>query len=264
MSIHLRDVRVHLLDEGSGPPALFLHGNPDTGEMWRGIISRLAPERRCLAPDLPGFGGSQVTGGFDCSLESMARCVDELVTALGVELPLDLVVHDFGGPYGISWAVRNPSKVRRLAILNSLYFADYRWHFWGRVWRTPVLGELSMLLMNRWIFAWELRRGSPRLDGDHIRQTWARVTPTMKRMVLRLYRATDPETFRGWEEQMLDLTASVPTRVLWGLRDPYIPARYAERFGTRLVHYFPDCGHWLPVEAPREVAGHLASFFRPE
>lgn len=261
MSLHLADVRVHLIDEGSGPPALFLHGNPDTGELWRGVVSRLADQRRCLAPDLPGFGRSEVTGHFDCSLESMAGFVDELVTALGVELPLDLVVHDFGGPYGISWAVRHPRKVRRLAILNSLYFADYRWHFWARVWRTPVLGELSMLLMNRRIFAWELRRGSPRIGRNHIRQTWARITPATKRMVLRLYRTTDPRSFAGWEERMLDLAATVPTRVLWGLDDPYIPARYAERFGTRRVQYFPGRGHWLPVEAPAEVADQLASFW---
>ena len=261
MSIHLRDVQVHLVDEGSGAPTLFLHGNPDSGELWRGMISRLAPSTRCVAPDLPGFGRSRVTGSFDCSLESMARFVDELVTAIGLELPLNLVVHDFGGPYGLSWAIRHPHKVRRIAISNSLYFVDYRWHFWGRVWRTPVLGELSMLLMNRWIFTWELRRGSRRLGAEHIRETYGRITPAMRRMILQLYRATDPEKFEGWEEQMLDLAAAVPTRVLWGLHDPYIPARYAERFGTRLVHYFPDCGHWLPAEAPEEFAADLASFF---
>ncbi len=261
MTLHLTDVQVHLLDEGAGPPILFLHGNPDTGEMWRGVISRLAGRHRCLAPDLPGFGRSPVTGSFDCRLESMAAFVDELVTALGVELPLDLVVHDFGGPYGISWAIRHPRKVKRLAVINSLYFEDYRWHFWGRVWRTPVLGELSMLLMPRWIFALELRRGSGKLGRDHIRQTWARIHPAMKRMVLKLYRATDPENFRGWEDDMLDLAAAVPTRVLWGIKDPYIPAHYAERFGTRIVHYFPDCGHWLPVEAPAAVADRLGSFF---
>ena len=211
-----------------------------------GVISRLDASYRCLAPDLPGFGHSTVTGDFDCSLESMAAFVDDLVIGLGVDTPLYLAVHDFGGPYGLSWAVRNPSKVRRIAIMNSLYFADYRWHFWARVWRTPILGELSMLWMNRWIFAFELRRGSARLGPEHIDATWRRIHPAMRRMVLALYRATDPAKFQGWQEAMHALAKRIPTRVLWGAQDPYIPAYWASHFGTGDIRIFDHCGHWLP------------------
>ena len=62
MTIDLHNVHVHLIDQGAGPPVLFLHGNPDTAELWRGIVSRLEGSYRCLAPDLPGFGRSTVTG----------------------------------------------------------------------------------------------------------------------------------------------------------------------------------------------------------
>ncbi|RMH22410.1 MAG: alpha/beta fold hydrolase, partial [Acidobacteria bacterium] len=212
---------VYLLDEGAGPPVLFLHGNPDSAELWRGVIDRLAGRCRCLAPDLPGFGRTPAPADFDCSLPRLAAFVEELVQALDVEAPLDLVVHDFGGPYGLAWAVEHPDRVRRLVAINTLFFADYRWHFWGRVWRTPVLGELSMLLMNRWLFARELRRGSPGLPRDHVRRAYALTSPAMKRMVLRLYRATDPRRFAGWEERLLELAAHRPTLVLWGERDPY-------------------------------------------
>ncbi|MEM7584509.1 MAG: alpha/beta hydrolase [Acidobacteriota bacterium] len=259
--LDLADVSVRLATLGAGSPVLMLHGNPDTGELWHEVAHRISDRYRCLMPDLPGFGGSRVTGRFDCSLESMVRWVDELVVASGVELPLSLVVHDFGGPYGISWAIRNPEKVRRIAILDSLYFEDYRWHPWARVWRTPGVGELSMWLMNRWIFTWELRRGGPRLPAQHIRETYRRLTPEMKRMVLQLYRATDPENFAGWERDMLALTSRVPTLVMWGAKDPYIRVRYAERWGTERVTVLPDCGHWLPVEAPDAVASKLLSFF---
>ena len=264
MQIRLQDVDVHLVDRGTGPPILFLHGNPDTGELWRGVISRLDADHRCLAPDLPGFGRSIVRGDFDCRLETMADFVDRLVTAIGVDEPIFLAVHDFGGPYGLSWAIRHPHKVRRIAILDSLYFADYRWHFWARVWRTPLLGELSMWCMNRWIFAWELRRGSRRLAPEHIRDTWQRVHPAMKRMVLRLYRATDPENFRGWQEELHALARRLPVRVLWGAHDPYIPVPWARRFGTADVRVFEDCGHWLPAEAPARVAEDLGQFFAPK
>ena len=261
MLVDLADVRVHLIDEGSGPPILFLHGNPDTGELWRDVISRLAGDYRCLAPDLPGFGRSQVTGDFDCSLPEIADVVDELVEKISVETPLYLAVHDFGGPYGLSWAIRHSEKVRRIMIMDSLYFSDYRWHFWARIWRTPILGELSMLLMRRWIFHLELRRGSRRLTPEHIRQTWQRIHPAMKRMVLKLYRATDPEKFQGWEDELHALAERVPIRVLWGAHDPYIPPRWAKHFGSNDVRVFEDCGHWLPAEAPARIAEELRQFF---
>ncbi len=259
-TVQLTQTRVRWLESGVGAPCLLLHGNPDTAELWRDVMKGLELRHRCLAPDLPGFGGSSVTGTFDCSLESMAQWVDEWVVALGIKPPFDLVVHDFGGPYGLSWAIRHPHKVRRIAILDSLYFADYRWHAWARIWRTPMLGELSLWLMNRWIFHWELRRGGPRLPSTHILETYQGLTPEMKRMVLQLYRATDSDKFAGWEEAMLALTSRVPSCVMWGAKDPYIPVRYAKRWGTERVRIFPECGHWLPMEAPAEVASELLDF----
>lgn len=261
MSLNVQNAHVHLIDQGSGTPTLFLHGNPDSADVWNGVIAHLSKHYRCLAPDLPGFGRSIAPEKFDCSLNNMALFVDELVGALGLTEPLNLVVHDFGGPYGLSWAVKHPEKVRRIAAMNTIFFSDYRWHFWGRVWRTPIVGEFSMLTMNWWIFAWEVRRGSRKLTPEHIRHTYSYFTAPMKRMVLiRLYRATNPESFIGWEDQLLELTA-VPTLVLWGRHDPYISAKFADRFGAQQVQHFPDCGHWLPVEAAEEVAEQLSEFF---
>jgi pimeloyl-ACP methyl ester carboxylesterase len=117
--------------------------------------------------------------------------------------------------------------------INTLFFSDYRWHFWARVWRTPFLGELSMAVMNRPMFVQELRRGSgKRMTEEHIEATWALMTPHMKKEVLRLYRATNPENFKGWEDDFLALTARKPTMVIWGDKDPYLSSRYAERFNA--------------------------------
>lgn len=253
--------RILCLDEGIGPPVLLLHGNPDSHQLWSGVIERLAPRFRCLAPDLPGFGQSIAAPDIDDSLPAMARFIDQLVTALGVEEPLCLAVHDFGGPYGLSWAVEHPEKVRRIAVTNTLYFASYRWHFWARVWRTPWLGELSMKLMGRTLFHFEVQRGSRKLSKEYIEDLWQRVDAGKKRRVLALYRATDPTSFRGWEERLQALATRVPLRVLWGEHDPYIPPRWAEAFGTQDIHLFQRSGHWLPAEEPAAVADHLAEFF---
>ena len=250
-------IDIHLEDTGQGPPTLFLHGNPDSADLWAGVIERLRNGYRCLAPDLPGFGRSGAGDDLDCSLAGFARLVQAIVDGIGLTEPLNLVVHDFGGPIGLSWAVENPERVRRLVAINTIYSSDYRWHRWARIWRTPRLGELSLATINWPLFKWSVRQGSRHLSDEQIREAYRFVSPESKRMVLALYRATDPENFRGWEERLRELAARVPTLVLWGDHDPYIPKRFAETFGTDDVRHFPDHGHWLPAEAPREVAAAL-------
>lgn len=257
----LPGVDARVVVRGDGPPVLLLHGNPDTAELWDAVVDDLAASFKCYAPDLPGFGGSRLTGGHDFSLDAMETFVGGLVERLGLDEPVRLVMHDFGGPYALAWAVRHPERVRQVVAVNTFFFPDYRWHFWARVWRTPVLGELSMLLM-RWPLArLELRRGSRRLTAEQMRAVYDRITPEARRTVLRLYRATDPEVFVPWQEAFEKLVRTVPTAVVWGMHDPYLPARFADRFFAREVHRLEGCGHWPPSEAPGEVAAALLAFF---
>lgn len=233
--------------------------------MWEAVASRLADRFRSIMPDLPGFGRSEVPQHFTPSLDGMATFVEELVTAAGIAAPFDLAAHDFGGPFALAWALRHPARVRRLVLINTVFSSDYRWHFWARVWRTPILGELSMALVNRPVFAHELRRGAGRALGRaHVERAWAFFTRRTRRMVLRLYRAADPAAFAGWEAALPRLMAQKPALVLWGDRDPYIAARFAERFGAAEIVHLPAIGHWPPVEAPDETAQHMRRFLGAE
>lgn len=265
--INAGGVDVHYLEQGQGRPLLLLHGNPDSAHMWEPVIRRLPPDIRCIAPDLPGFGASRVRArGVGCTLPELAAWVEAFVTALALPRPLDLVVHDFGGPFGLAWAVTAPDRVRRLAVVNSVFHADYRWHFWARAWRTPVLGELVMLALSlprfgAWLFDGGLRAGGPSLSAEHRAATFARYHITARMRTLKLYRATPPGVFADWEPRLQQLVAHMPTLVLWGDQDPYIDGRFARRFGADEVHHFPDCGHWLPLEDPNAVAAALERHF---
>jgi pimeloyl-ACP methyl ester carboxylesterase len=252
---------IHLVDQGTGTPTLFLHGNPDSSEIWNGIIPRMSAHYRCIAPDLPGFGLSTAPPDFDYSLEGMAAFVDELVTVLGIQEPINLVVHDIGGPFGLAWVVKHPEKVRSVAIMNTVFHADYRWHLFGRLWRTPLIGELVQAITSRSGFTRELKRASRKLTRDQINRTYDLITPAVKRMMLRWYRAADPRNFAGWEEKLQTILALKPSLVLWGEHDPYISERYAKRFGAREVERFPESGHWLQAEEPEAVAARLLRFF---
>ncbi len=246
---------------GAGAPVLLPHGNPDSGIMWEGIAERLAERCRCIALDLPGFGHSEVPTHFQPSHDGMAQFVEQFLGSAAVERPVDLVAHDFGGPFAFAWAVKHPAAVRRMVVINTLFFSDYRWHFWARVWRTPILGELSMLAMNRPMFAQELRRGSKGISDAHIDSTWARMTPRMRKEVLRLYRPADPANFKPWEDGLLALIRTKPTLVIWGDKDPYVSSRFAERYNAQKVVHLAHAGHWAPVEAPAECADAILHFF---
>ncbi|MGE5321827.1 MAG: alpha/beta fold hydrolase [Actinomycetota bacterium] len=260
MNVAVQNASIFVEQQGAGQPTLFLHGNPDSSLMWQGVVGNMASHFRCIAPDLPGFGRSQLPENFDFQLEDMAAFIGDLISALKISEPLNLVVHDFGGPYGLAWAVKHPSRVRRLAIMNTIFFSDYKWHFWGKVWRSRPWGELSMSTMTWFAFHTSMKASNPKLPDAHIRRTYELFTPAVRRMVLRLYRAADPQRFRGWEERLIALIRRVPSCVLWGDRDAYVSPAYAERFGAERVWHFPENGHWLPVEDPKTVAARLSEF----
>jgi pimeloyl-ACP methyl ester carboxylesterase len=257
----VQNTSAYLLDQGAGTPTLFLHGNPDSAEMWRDVITLMSNEYRCLAPDLPGYGRSALLPDFKVSLENEARWVADLVDALAINEPLNLVVHDFGAHFGLAWAIRQPQKVRRIAIMNTNFFSDYRWHRLARILRIPLLGDLGLALFNEAQYTRQLQRDAPRVPASHIHRTMQLYSPAAKQMTMRLYRGTDAQSFIGWEDDLRALTQRVPTCVIWGDRDPYISAAWADRFGAQVVYHLPEVSHWLPVEAPQEVAQKLRAFF---
>lgn len=256
------NVQTHLIDQGKGPMVLFLHGNPDTSEVWRPLIELLDATHRCVAPDLPGFGLSTAPDDFDCRLDNLAAFVDGLVTEAKLPTPLTLVVHDIGGQYGLAWAARHPHKVARLVIFNTAFSSSYQWTRLHRIWRTPVLGELAQRLTSRRAFAREMKRGASKLTSAQIDAIFERITPSMKRMALRFFRSTQLEDFKGWETQVQQLASSIPSLVLWSDDDPYIDASFAERFGARSVTHCAGFGHWLPLEATDIVGKELQAFLR--
>lgn len=266
--ITVQQIRIRVNEQGSGQPVLFVHGNPDSADMWTGVIERLPQGFRCLAPDLPGFGQSEAADQFDWSLENRGKWVADVLDALGVTEPVLLVGHDHGGPFVASFAVQYPDRVKKLVLQNTLFQTDYDWHLFGKLWRTPLLGEYlafwQPFRITLPIALWYMKKGSPLLTTDYIaslQKTWTR---RMGWAMLALYRASDPQKFAGWQERLSALIGQKPTLVLWGDHDFYLPVRFAEQWakdGAKLIR-FPDAGHWLAIEKTADYAQHLTAFFQ--
>ena len=265
MYLPIAGTNTYLSEAGTGSSVLFLHGVPDSADMWQPIIQRLQGQYHCYAPDLPGLGRSTAPDDFPLTLDHMASYIAALVEGAGIATPLNLVVTDFGAPYGLSWAVTHPEQVRRMALVGGVnYFSDYRWHPNAQTLRRPVIGDALMALAGNYsIFVRSLRPSAPSLSDEHWRATFALsfAKPSVRRMTLRLYRSLNPQDFVGWEDKLVALTKQVPTLVLWGDRDPFIAPSFADRYGAAQVEHFADYDHWLAVEAPEMVAERLADFF---
>jgi haloalkane dehalogenase len=145
-------LRLAHLDEGDGPPVIFLHGEPTWSYLWRTVIPPvLDAGYRCIAPDHAGFGRSDKP--TDLGWYSYDRH-----TALTATLLADLelreatvVVHDWGGPIGLRLAVEHPDRIARMVVMDTgLFTGEQRmsqaWHaFRAFVERTEDL-PISMLV----------------------------------------------------------------------------------------------------------------------
>jgi pimeloyl-ACP methyl ester carboxylesterase len=264
-TVNVQNVQIFVRERGAGEPVLFLHGVPDSADMWDTIIEHLEGDYHVIAPDLPGLARSTITDDFDLSLENKARFVNDLLDALNITKPVHLVGHDFGGHYGLAWAVRHPQRVLTITVSNTSFFTDYHWHSSAQIWRTPVLGELVMAILSPNLYANTMKKNAPNLTSEQISHQYAQSwnVPSVRRTILRMYRATDPQRdFIGWQDELRALAGRVPVQVLWGDADPFAAPMYAEKFGTKNVQHFADYGHWLPIEAPKLYAEKLSAFFK--
>jgi pimeloyl-ACP methyl ester carboxylesterase len=110
-------------EAGEGPAVLLLHGWPTSSFLWRNVMPAIARERRVLALDLPGFGGSDKPTDVTYDYDFYTDAVGGFLDALGID-DVALGVHDLGGPVGVRFAIDNPARVRALGLLNTLLYPE--------------------------------------------------------------------------------------------------------------------------------------------
>ena len=245
--------RVFVNMKGQGEPILFLHGVPDTSEVWDGAIATFADKYQCIAPDLPGFGRTQSPQNFDYSLENLAHFIDQLLASLSITDGVHLVIHDIGGIVGLAFALTHPDKVKSLTIMDTTFFSDYEWHAMAKTWRKPILGELTMYLMRYKQFCAAMKKSAPILTEGQIKSNYDALSWRNRRLILRFYRALDPVIFKSWEGQLNTLSQHFPTQVIWGKKDTFLPVALSKRFSTDNVHILENTGHWPMLEQAKVV-----------
>jgi pimeloyl-ACP methyl ester carboxylesterase len=233
---------------------VFVHGNPGPAEDWRRLVARTGTLARAVAPDMPGFGGADKPERFVHTVDGYARHLAGVLDELGVRRA-HLVLHDFGGPWGLAWAADHPDRFASATLVGIGVLRDYRWHYLARIWRTSGLGELFLRTGTLPVSRLLLRRGTPRgLPEDVVERLYRSLEdPGTQRAVLRLYRATDMAAVAEDLHRRLAGTDR-PVLAVWGRHDPYLPVAYAERqrdtFPRAEVVVLDESGHWPMLDDP--------------
>lgn len=226
---------------------VFVHGVPDTAELWDGVIQHLH-RSDAVAVRLPGFG-SERPAGFHATKESY---VDWLIGVLeGFDHEVDLVGHDWGALLTMRVASVAPDLVRGWVAGPAPIDERYVWHDVAQMWQTPEVGEAVMAALTS--DRLEAALVADRVPPPLARSAADRVDDVMKACILDLYRSA-VDMGREWAPE---LTHANPNGLLlWGVHDPFASIELGERVaGAAGVPIMAvDTGHWWPAEIPQDAA----------
>jgi pimeloyl-ACP methyl ester carboxylesterase len=249
--------------EGDTAAAVFVHGNPGSTHDWARLVEATGEHGRAIALDFPGFGEADRPDDFPYTVEGYAAHLDGARRELGVQ-KAHLVLHDFGGPWGLRWAVDHPDAYASTTLIDTGMLIGYSWHGLAKIWRVRGLGELFFAITTRSGMRSALKRGQPRPLPEEAFELFYRANKDRgtQRAILRLYRATPAKSLESLGPPLRDLGR--PTLVVWGKHDPYIKVEYAEKqketFGGAEVVVLEDSGHWPMWDAPDEVEAAVVPF----
>ncbi len=243
---------------------MFVHGNPGSSSDWTALVDGAGERGRAVALDMPGFGRADKPRGFQYQVSAYSDFLQGAITELGIER-VHLVVHDFGGPFGLLWGLQHPQAWASVVLINIGIMPGYTWHKMARRWRTPVLGELTQAWIPRSAWRRAMQRSNPKgLPEEFVEKMYDDYDRGTRRAVLKLYRATpDPgDTAIQLGVAMHELHK--PALVVWGAKDPFIGVQYAERqrefFDVQDVAILPESGHWPFQDDPQAVAQAVLPF----
>lgn len=275
-SVHsaaLDDGRVAYVDEGRGKPIVFVHGTPTWSFLYRNIIKDLSPDYRCIAPDNLGFGLSDKPPTADYRTATQAQRLEQLLNTLDLGR-ITLVVHDFGGPIGLPYALAHPERIERLVLFNT-----WMWSMRGEPnaeQGSKLLGgKLGKLLYTRFNLSPRVLLQAVFGDKSKLRpaihQHYIKAVPTPEdRMAMWAY-VGQVLGASEWHEslwQQRERIANIPALLLWGLKDSAFGPRFLERwqgvFTNAQTITFPQAGHFVQEEEPQTSAAAIRAFLAGE
>ncbi len=261
---------MHYVDSGAGDPVLFVHGSQTWSFMWRGVIRQLMRTHRCIAPDNLGFGLSSKPSDWSYSPAASGRHLNTLVETLDLR-NITLVVHDYGGPIGFSFARDHLDRVKRVVVMNTWLWdlaGDPNAVKHGKIVHGP-LGKMAYFKMNAAAKLIKPLFADKSKYTESVHKAYAGPFERKEDRCGAYQVAKNLLDCGGWYNELWterEMYCETPLFFLWGNKDPVFGEKYLNKFW----HQFPLCeaktfeeeGHFLPEEKPQAVADAIAQFMR--
>lgn len=257
-------MRVHYTDEGKGENVVLIHGTAASLHTWREWVKTLKKDFRVVTLDLPAFGLTGPSPDNDYTIPNYVKFLEQFFAAMKMR-QLNLVGNSLGGQIAWRYAVAHPDNVNKLVLIDSAGLPRI-----GsiplpiRLARMPVIGSLAKYLSPRFL----VKKSLKQVYYDDAKVTDALVD----RYHSLALRAGNRSAFVERSRQMtpddgsgLD-KISVPTLIMWGQHDTWIPVEQAANFRKKLflgqVIIYDNAGHVPHEEIPEQSVADALKFLK--
>jgi len=249
-------------ERGAGEPVVLLHGFPTSSHLWGDVVPLLPAGHRVVVLDQLGFGRSDRPNGQPVTVLGHAERVITLMDTLLIERAC-IVGHDMGGAVAQMLAVRWPTRVSHLGLVDSAAFDEWPVR---ELKLARAMAPLTRHLPSEWLVTL-LRRELARGYVEHERalrsvELYARPFATAEgrdAFVQHLNELDSADTV-ALASRLKNVVA--PTAIVWGADDPFQPVGVAERLREAIpdatLHVCPRVRHFVPEEAPQCVADAIS------
>jgi haloalkane dehalogenase len=266
--ISLAAGNMHYVDEGEGDVMLFIHGTPTWSFLYRDYIKVFSKDYRCIAIDHLGFGLSEKPDSSSGTPEYHAKNLTEFIEKLDLQ-NVTLVVHDFGGPIGLSVGINHSEKINRVVLFNT----------W--LWSTKERADVQKIdkTINSWLgkFLYLNMNFSPKAllpkgfadkknltKAIHKQYIYPFPDKGSRQSLLNLAKSLKGSSDwyeKQWEQ--LDEIVDKEWLIIWGTEDQFIKKEYLDKWKKRIpnatVHEL-ECGHFVQEEKTKESIGLIRKF----
>ena len=256
-----------------GPPLLLLHGFPTSSHMFRDLIPLLADRFHIVAPDLPGFGQSDMPdrSTFQYSFENIAKVIARFTEVIGLE-KFAVYIFDYGAPTGLRLFVSHPERITAIISQNGNAYEEGLSEGWNPVqkyWKEPSKENRDVLrtFLKPETTIWQYTHGAPDVslvspDGYELDNFYL-ARPGMDDIQLDLlgdYK-TNVALYPTFQKTLRD--RKPPLLAIWGKNDPFFLPPGAEAFKRDVpdaVVKFVDAGHFALETHADEIAKAIREF----
>ena len=258
----------------SAPVVLLLHGFPTSSFMFRELIPRLADQYRVIAPDLPGFGFTQVPEKrkYIYSFDALARTIEAFTDALGLNR-YAIYVFDYGAPTGFRLAMAHPERVSAIVSQNGNAYEAGLGDAWGPIrkyWAEPTAENREVIRQNilnlegtRWQYTHGVANPESVAPESYTLDTALLERKGNKEIQLDLFLdyASNVKLYPRFQEYFRK--SQPPLLAIWGKNDPFFIPAGAEAYKKDLPHAkvkFLDTGHFATETHVVEIAAAMKEF----